>query len=119
MLNLNKVELIGKIRKKPEVILQKDNEKINLVFNMDILVEDKSGTRQKITETYKIICLDRELSALLQKYAQDGSAIYIRGRLYTLVVKKENQEELFTTQVIVEEAKLMEEIYRTERCSQH
>jgi single-strand DNA-binding protein len=83
MSGLNKVMLIGRLGKSPEV---KHTPSGAVVCNFSLAMEeswkDKSGERQKKTEWHEIVAWGR-LAEVCGEYLKKGAQVYVEGKLQT------------------------------------
>ena len=110
---LNKVHLIGHLSKEPEIKTNKQGEQFIVSFNIATIKtykEKETGERKQRTEWHKIICFNKNILDLLTKYAAQGRQVYIGAKLYTTTYKKAGEtSDRYSTQVVVEEVKLLGE----------
>lgn len=83
MSGLNKVQLIGRLGKDPEV---KHTQGGQTVANFSIATsesyKDKNGEKKEVTEWHNIV-LWRGLAEVAEKYLHKGDLVYIEGKLTT------------------------------------
>ena len=81
--SLNKVLLIGRLGKDPEIRYTQSG---NAVAHFSIATSeswtDSQGQRQEKTEWHEVVAWNK-LADLAQSYLKQGSLIYIEGRLQT------------------------------------
>ena len=83
MSSLNKVMLIGRLGKDPEVRYTPDGAPVaNFSLATSESWTDKSGTRQEKTEWHNIVAWSK-LADLSKRYLTKGRQVYIEGRLQT------------------------------------
>ncbi len=81
--SLNKVMLIGRLGKDPEIrYTQSGNAVANFTIATSEVWNDQQGQRQERTEWHSIVAWNR-LADLAQNYLKQGKLVYIEGRLQT------------------------------------
>ena len=100
MSGLNRVMLIGRLGKDPEI---KYSQNGMAVCNFSMATSenwtDKQGEKQERVEWHRV-CVFGKQAEILEKYLQKGSQVYIEGRLQTRSYDKEGQTH-YTTEVVV------------------
>ncbi|MCF8070580.1 MAG: single-stranded DNA-binding protein [Desulfobacterales bacterium] len=101
MAGLNKVMLIGRLGKKPEISYSQQGL---AVVNFSIATNEQwtnkiTGERQDKTQWHNIVVFGKQ-AEICEKYLSKGSQIYIEGRLETNNYEKEGQTH-YITKVIV------------------
>jgi single-strand DNA-binding protein len=102
MSGVNKVILVGRLGKDPEV---RNLENGATVANFTIATSESykdrtSGEKKEITEWHNIV-LWRGLAEIAQKYLHKGDMIYIEGKLRTRSWEKEGVTR-YTTEVVAD-----------------
>jgi single-strand DNA-binding protein len=102
MSGVNKVILVGRLGKDPEVRnLESGISVANFTMATSETYRDKtSGDRKEITEWHNIV-LWRGLADVAQKYLHKGDMVYIEGKLRTRSWEKEGVTR-YTTEVIAD-----------------
>src|SRR6187401_1817474 len=100
MSGVNKVILIGRLGKEPEVRnLDNGNTVANFTMATSESYKDKTtGEKKEITEWHNIV-LWRGLAEIAQKYLHKGDLVYIEGKLRTRSWEKEGVTR-YTTEII-------------------
>ena len=97
--NLNKVMLIGRLGKDPEVRYTKDGTAVaNLTLATSEQWKDKSGEKQERTEWHKIVLWGRQ-AEIAQQYLQKGRMLYVEGRIETRKWQDQNGQDRYTTEI--------------------
>ncbi len=97
--NLNKVMLIGRLGKDPEIrYTQSGNAVANFTMATSETWNDKQGQRQEKTEWHNIVAWDK-LADLAQSYLRKGSQIYLEGKLQTRSWEDQNGQKRYTTEI--------------------
>lgn len=102
---MNKVEIIGRLTKEPEVKLtQNETAFCNFTVAVDRKYKDANGQRQADF----INCVAwRQTAQFIQKYFHKGSRIGICGSIQTRSYEKDGKT-IFITEVLAEEAEFVE-----------
>jgi single-strand DNA-binding protein len=83
MSGVNKVILVGRLGKDPEVITFEGGvKKANFTMATSEYRKDKEGNRVEFTEWHNIVCW-RNLAENAEKYLVKGKMIYVEGKLRT------------------------------------
>ncbi|MBF0287458.1 MAG: single-stranded DNA-binding protein [SAR324 cluster bacterium] len=97
--NLNKVMLIGRLGKDPEIrYTQSGNAVANFTLATSEVWNDKQGQRQEKTEWHNVVAWDK-LADLAQNYLRKGSQLYIEGKLQTRSWEDQNGQKRYTTEI--------------------
>lgn len=115
MSNLNKVMLIGRIGKDPELkTIPSGKVMMNLTLATSEKYKDKSGNKQEKTEWHKVVLWEK-LADIVAKYCQKGSRIYVEGSLQTREWKDKEGNRRFTTEIVGRNIQLFD--FKTENNS--
>lgn len=83
MASVNKVILIGRLGKDPDIrTFETGLKKASFTLATSEFRKDKDGNRMEITEWHNIICW-RNLAELASQYLTKGKQIYVEGRIRT------------------------------------
>jgi single-strand DNA-binding protein len=101
MAGLNKVMLIGRLGRDPEMKYAQSGTAIcNLNLATSESWNDKaSGEKQERTEWHRCVAFSKQ-AEILEKYLEKGSQVYIEGRLQTRNYEKGGQTH-YTTEIVV------------------
>ncbi|MBF0353200.1 MAG: single-stranded DNA-binding protein [SAR324 cluster bacterium] len=106
--SLNKVMLIGRLGKDPEIRYTPSG---SAVANFSIATtdswKDKQGQKQEKTEWHNIVAWDR-LADLAQNYLKKGSQLYVEGRLQTRSWEDQQGQKKYTTEIIANTIQFLE-----------
>lgn len=105
---INKVILLGRLGSNPEVRYMPSGM---MVVNASLATNDgykdrKSNEYIDHTEWHRIIMFGKT-AELVSNYAKKGSLIYIEGRIKTNKWKDKNNNERYTTEIIVTQVQLI------------
>lgn len=97
----NKVELIGRLGKDPE-IRNLDNGKMVANFSMATTEKWKNERGEKVekTEWHNIVCWGK-LCEILQKYVKKGDLLFVEGKLTTRMWEKDGVKH-YVTEVLID-----------------
>ena len=103
---MNKVELVGRLTKEPEVKLTSNQTKFcNFTIAVDRRFKDANGQRQADF----INCVAwKQTAEFIQKYFHKGNRIGICGSIQTRTYEDQNGQKHFITEVLAEEAEFVE-----------
>ena len=103
---MNKVELVGRLTKDPEIKLtQNQTQFCGFTLAVDRRFKDSNGERQADF----INCIAwKERAVFIQKYFHKGSRIGICGSIQTRTYDDNDGKKVFVTEVLVDEAEFVE-----------
>lgn len=105
---LNKVTLIGRVGKDPEVRrLESGAAVAKFSLATSETYKDKDGNKQQTTEWHNVV-IWRQLAEIVEKYVKKGQLISIEGKVtYREYTDKDNVKKHFT-EIIASEMKMLE-----------
>lgn len=103
MSSLNKVTLIGRVGKDPE-IRYAGNGKPIASFSLATSEnwKDKQGQKHEKTEWHNITCFNEALCRVIEHYVKKGSQIYIEGKLVTEKYTDKSGVEKYATKIVLQ-----------------
>ena len=103
---MNKVELIGRLTKEPEVKLTTNQTQVcNFTIAVDRRFKDANGQRQADF----INCIAwKQTAVFIQKYFHKGNRIAIVGSIQTRSYDDQNGQKRVVTEVVIDEAEFGE-----------
>ncbi len=103
MTGVNKVILVGRLGKEPEVRYTQDGKPItNINLATPETWKDKNtGQRQERTEWHRVVFFGG-LAGVAGEYLHKGSQVYIEGKLQTRKWQDKNGQDRYTTEVVVD-----------------
>lgn len=103
---MNKVELIGRLTKEPEIKLTSNQTQFcNFTIAVDRRFKDANGQRQADF----INCVAwKNTAVFIQKYFHKGNKIGVVGSIQTRSFDDQNGQKRFVTEVIVDEVEFVE-----------
>lgn len=105
-MNLNKVLLIGRLTRDPELKALPSGQSVTS-FSMatDNFYTDKSGQKQQQTEFHNIVCFGK-LADIASQYTAKGSLIYIEGRIRTRNWQDASGNQKYRTEIVAQSLQL-------------
>lgn len=109
-MNLNKVMLIGRLGRDPEVRYTNSGSAVaNFSMATTDTWKDKGGQRQERTEWHNIVAWGR-LADFAQNYLKKGKLIYVEGRLQTRDWTDNQNVRHFKTEIVANTINFMEKL---------
>jgi single-strand DNA-binding protein len=107
MSSLNKVMLIGRLGKDPEMRYTPDGSAVaNFSLATSEFWTDKNGTRQERTEWHNIVAWTK-LADLAKRYLAKGRQVYIEGRIRTREYDDKDGNKRRITEIIANQMVLL------------
>jgi single-strand DNA-binding protein len=101
MSGVNKVILIGRLGKDPEVRNLDGGVKVaTFTLATTETFKDKNGVRQEQTEWHNVV-LWRGLAEISEKYLNKGSQVYLEGKIKTRSYEKDGTKK-YMTEILVD-----------------
>lgn len=103
---LNKVQLIGRLGKDPEIRnIQGDETVATVSLATSENWKDKNGEKQEKTEWHNLVFY-RRLAEVVGEHLKKGALIYIEGKITTEKYQKDG-EDRYVTKIVVSEMKML------------
>lgn len=103
---LNKVQLIGRLGKDPEVRYTQEREAVATVsMATSENWKDKAGEKQEKTEWHNLVFY-RRLAEVVGEHLKKGALIYVEGKITTEKYQKDG-EDRYVTKIVVSEMKML------------
>ena len=106
MASLNKVQLIGRLGKDPEIKISNSITIANLSLATTATWKDQSGKKQERTDWHNIVMF-RGLAEIAEKWLSKGSEIYVEGNLRTEEYNDREGVKRYTTKVYAENMQML------------
>lgn len=104
---LNKVILIGRLGREPELRYMANGEAVcNFSVATSESWKDKSGQRQEATEWHNVT-MYRKLAEIAGQYLKQGSQVYIEGKIKSRKYTDKNGVERTAYDIIANELKML------------
>jgi len=96
MSGVNKVILIGRLGKDPEVRAYENNvKKASFPLATSEFRKDKEGNKIELTEWHNIVCW-RNLAEIAEQFLTKGKMIYVEGKIRTRTYEEHGVKKYFT-----------------------
>lgn len=106
-MSVNKVILVGRLGKDPEVRYSNNGNAItNFNLATSRVYKDKNGEKVDETEWHRCVSFGRT-AEICGEYLHKGSLIYVEGRLQTRDWEDKDGNRRWTTEVILENMKML------------
>ena len=105
---VNKVTLIGRLGKDPEVRYTQDGQMVtNFSIATDEQWKDKNGEKVQKTEWHKIVTY-RKLAEICGEYLKKGKLVFIEGKLQTKTWEDKAGVTRYTTEIVANDMKMLD-----------
>ncbi len=102
--SVNKVTLIGRLGKDPEVVSMNDGNKI-VKFSLatsDRWTDRNTNERRERTEWHNIVIFNQHLGNIAEQYLRKGGQAYIEGQLQTRKWQDQDGNDRYTTEIVLQ-----------------
>lgn len=107
-MNLNKVLLIGRLGKKPEVnYIQPDVPVARFSLATTEVYKTREGEKRETTEWHNIVVW-RNTAKFAENYLDKGMLVYVEGKLQTRKWDGQDGATRYTTEIIADQIKILE-----------
>jgi len=101
-MDLNKVMLIGRLTRDPEVRTTPTGQSVaSFAIATNRAWKDKQGAKQEKVEYHNIVAW-RKLAEIIQQYVKKGSRLYIEGRLETRSWNDQTGVKKYRTEIVAD-----------------
>jgi single-strand DNA-binding protein len=102
MSSLNKVMLIGRVGKDPEIRATQAGKKLaSFSIATSEYWKDKQGEKQEKTEWHNIVVFNENIAKIVESYVKKGGQVYIEGHLQTRKWTDKDNNDRYTTEVVL------------------
>jgi single-strand DNA-binding protein len=102
MAGVNKVIVLGRLGKDPEVRnFQNGGRVVNLRLATSERFKDREGNMQERTEWHSVAIFNEKLGEIAEKYLRKGSEVYIEGQLETRKWQDQSGQDRYTTEIVL------------------
>lgn len=102
MAGVNKVILLGRLGRDPEVRnFQNGGRVVNLRLATSERYKDREGNMQERTEWHSVAIFNEKLGEIAEKYLRKGSEVYIEGQLETRKWQDQSGQDRYTTEIVL------------------
>jgi single-strand DNA-binding protein len=100
MAGVNKVIILGRLGKDPEVRnFQNGGKVVNLRLATSERFKDREGNQQERTEWHSVAIFNEKLGEIAEKYLRKGSKVYVEGKLETRKWQDQAGQDRYSTEV--------------------
>ena len=104
MSNLNKVMLIGRLTRDPEMRYTPSGQPVtSLRMATNRYSSGTEGERREFTDYHSVVCWNigkRQLAEQVAQYTKKGSLVYVEGRLQTRSWDGQDGQKRYTTELV-------------------
>ncbi len=103
--NLNRVDLIGRLTRDPEI---RRSQAGNPICNINLATNESwrdktTGERKDKAEFHRIVIFDEKLCEIAEKYLRKGSLAYFSGQIQTRKWTDQSGADKYTTEVVLQQ----------------
>jgi single-strand DNA-binding protein len=109
---LNKVELIGRLGKDPEVKNLTNGAVANFSIATSDIWKDRDGEKQEKTEWHNIVVWNEKTIEFIEKYLKKGDLVRIEGKIQTRKWKDKDENERYSTEIVIPKFAAMEALMK-------
>ena len=100
--SVNKVILIGRLGKDPEVRnFQNGGKVVNLRLATDERYKDREGNMQERVEWHSVAIFNEKLGEIAERYLKKGSQVYLEGQLETRKWQDQAGADKYSTEIVL------------------
>ena len=102
MRSLNKVQLIGRLGKEPEVHrFENGGIKVKFPLATSEKYKDRNGNLVEQTEWHNVVAW-RRLAEIAESFLRNGSAVYVEGKITTRSWDDQNGNKRYMTEIVAD-----------------
>jgi single-strand DNA-binding protein len=102
MAGVNKVIILGRLGKDPEVRnFQNGGRVVNLRVATSERYKDREGAQQERTEWHAVAIFNEKLGEIAERYLKKGSEVYLEGQLETRKWQDQSGQDRYTTEIVL------------------
>jgi single-strand DNA-binding protein len=102
MSSVNKVTLLGRLGRDPEVRnFQNGGRVVNFSLATSERYKDRDGNQQERTEWHSVAIFNDHLVGVAEKYLRKGAQVYLEGQLQTRKWQDQSGQDRLTTEVVL------------------
>ena len=90
-MSVNKVILLGRVGKEPEIRQVGDNKVANFSIATSEKFKDKAGNKVENTEWHNVVFWGKQ-AELIEQYVHKGDELYIEGSIKTETYEKDGEK---------------------------
>lgn len=103
-MSVNKVILLGRVGKDPEIRTANSGDRIaNLTLATSESWRDKSsGEKKEKTEWHRVVCFNDNLTRVIESYVKKGDQLYVEGAIQTRKWTDQAGVEKCSTEIVIQ-----------------
>lgn len=103
MSSLNRVSLIGRLGKDPEIRTMQNGSRVSSfsLATSESWKDKNTGEKKKKTEWHQIVVFNDGLISVVERFLKKGSRVYLEGSLVTRKWTDQGGQERYTTEVVL------------------
>jgi single-strand DNA-binding protein len=102
MSSVNKVILLGRLGKDPEVRnFQNGGKVVNFSLATSERWKDREGNQQEKTEWHNVAIFNEKLGEIAEKYLRKGAQVYLEGQLQTRKWQDQSGNDRYSTEIVL------------------
>jgi single-strand DNA-binding protein len=102
MSSVNKVILLGRLGKDPEVRnFQNGGKVVNFSLATSERWKDREGNQQEKTEWHNVAIFNEKLGEIAEKFLRKGAQVYLEGQLQTRKWQDQSGNDRYSTEVVL------------------
>jgi single-strand DNA-binding protein len=102
MSSVNKVILLGRLGKDPEVRnFQNGGKVVNFSLATSERYKDRDGNQQEKTEWHNVAIFNEKLGEIAERFLRKGSQVFLEGQLQTRKWQDQSGNERYSTEVVL------------------
>ncbi len=103
-MSVNKVILIGRLGKDPEIRTTQDGREIASfsLATSERWKDKNSGEKKEKTEWHKVVVFNPPLVTLVKSYVKKGSHIYVEGQICTRKWQDKEGKDVWSTEIVLQ-----------------
>lgn len=106
---VNRVQLIGRVGKDPEIRTFEGNNKIaNFTLATNEKYKDKTGNTVDVTDWHNLVIRFTKQAEIAEKYLKKGMLVYVEGKLKNRSWDDKDGNKKYITEVVVDSFNMLE-----------
>jgi single-strand DNA-binding protein len=102
MSSVNKVIILGRLGKDPEVRnFQNGGKVVNFSVATSERWKDSDGNQKERTEWHNVAIFNEHLACVAEKFLRKGAQVYLEGHLETRKWQDQSGQDRYTTEVVL------------------
>lgn len=102
MSSVNKVTILGRLGKDPEVRnFQNGGKVVNLSVATSERFKDRDGNQQERTEWHSVAIFNDKLGEIAERYLRKGALVYLEGQLQARKWQDQAGQDRYSTEIVL------------------